>query len=384
MPGDGRARPLYRPTRRERMLYRAARILAPLPDAIKIRLSREPAVIVDAQQLDPQLQVIRSATHGRKMPGLIEPTIAAGRERYRRQTDVFRGPATPVAAVRGIEIPAGSGVLLARHYAPAPERRTRTASASARHPHAAPITVYFHGGGFVIGDLDTHDEPCRMLCRHAGVHVLSVAYRLAPEHPFPAALDDAAASLAWTRENAASLGADPSCVAVGGDSAGGNLAAVLAARRDLAPAAQLLIYPATDFASTRRSLDLFGEGFYLTHRDMDAFRDAYLSGAGVAFDDPRVSPLRASRFADLPPALVVVAGFDPLRDDGAEYAGAMARAGVHVRTLRYASLGHGFIHLTGVAPAARRAVIEIAREWRALLRRGHARDADVRATTSTG
>ena len=311
MPDEGRARQLYRPTRRERTLYRTARILALLPDALKIRLSREPALIIDGQQLDPQLQVIRSATRGRKLPGLIEPTIAAGRERYRRQTDVFRGPATQVAAVRDVEIPAASGVLRARHYVPAPERRTRIRSEFRRdHQGAAPVTVYFHGGGFVIGDLDTHDEPCRMLCRHAGVHVLSVAYRLAPEHPFPAALDDAAASLAWTRENAASLGADPSRIAVGGDSAGGNLAAVLAARGDGAPAAQLLIYPATDFASTRRSLDLFGEGFYLTRRDMDGFRDAYVSGAGVRVDDPRVSPLRASRFAGLPPALVVVAGFE--------------------------------------------------------------------------
>jgi acetyl esterase len=134
-----------------------------------------------------------------------------------------------------------------------------------------------------------------------------------------------------------------------------------------APIAQLLIYPATDFDSDRRSHELFAEGFYLTRRDIEAFRDAYLDRAKGSLHDTRVSPLRAASLAGLAPALVAIAGFDPLRDDGLAYANAMKAAGVRVRTLQFPSLGHGFVHLTGVAPAAKRAMVAIAREWRALL-----------------
>jgi acetyl esterase len=359
MRAEQESGPLYRPTARERMLYLSARAMALMPDAVKIRLSREAPIVVDGQHLDPQLQVIRSVARGRQLPGLIEPTVAAGRQRYRRQTDVFRGPATHVAAVRDLEIPTRSGALLrARHYQPhATDRDARE-----------PITVYFHGGGFVIGDLDTHDEPCRLLCRHASVHVLSVAYRLAPEHPFPAALDDAASAVAWARTNAASLGADPDRVAAGGDSAGANLTAVVGAEiGGPRPFAQLLMYPATDFNSVRPSQHVFANGFYLSRRDLDGFRDAYLGGTGVPFDDPRVSPLRARNLAGVPPTLLVIAGFDPLRDDGEAYGRALTEAGARVRTLRFPSLGHGFIHMTGVAPAARRAVTAIAGAWRAML-----------------
>src|SRR5262245_22137715 len=153
---------LFRPTPRERMLYLSARLLALLPDAVKIRLSGQASIVVDGQRLDAQLQVIRSVARGRRLPGLIEPTIAAGRQRYRRQIDVFRGPATKVAAVRELEIPTLWGSLPVRHYQPA----------AALDADREPIMVYFHGGGFVIGDLETHDEPCRILCRHGCMHVL--------------------------------------------------------------------------------------------------------------------------------------------------------------------------------------------------------------------
>lgn len=338
----------------DRVQYVAARWTARLPQRLQLLLSGEPEVVIDGQRFDAHAQLLRSVRRRRHRYGLIEPSIEAGRRRYRRETLAFRGPVTKVGSVRDFEI----GAMRARHYAPETSSRD--------------VTVYLHGGGFVIGDLDTHDEPCRILCHHANVHVLSVAYRLAPECPFPAALDDAHAALAWTRANAASLGADPRRVSIGGDSAGANLATVaarLAAREDAAPVAQLLIYPVTDSVTERSSYELFGEGHFLTMTDREDFRRCYTEGADVAQDDPRVSPLFAKDLDRLPPALVVTAGFDLLRDEGEAYAEALSAAGNLVMKRRVATLGHGFVHMTGICRAARQAMIEIASDWRALLNR---------------
>lgn len=339
---------------RNRIRYLAARALSSLPDAVKIWLSGTAPVIVDGQQLDPQLQLLRSIRQRRLVPGLVEPTVAAGRSRYRREALAFRGPVTKVAAVRDLEIAGPRGPLRARHYAPVDGA-------------AAPLTVYLHGGGFVLGDLDTHDEPCRILCRYARIHVLSIEYRLAPEHPFPAGLEDSTAAFNWAQANAASLGADPSRVSIGGDSAGANLSAVIClTEREKSPAAQLLIYPPTDGITRRRSYDLFGEGFYLSENDRKAF-GRYYAGSETRNVDARRSPLHASDLSSAPPALVITAGFDLLRDEGEAYAQALAQAGVATRLQKHPSLGHGFIHMTGICAAARRAVVGIAQEWRVLL-----------------
>src|SRR6266849_139936 len=340
---------------RDRTRILVLRASAHLPDRMKIWLSGAPPVIIDGQQLDPQLQLLRSIRLRHNVPGLVEPTVDAGRARYRRESLAFRGPVTRVARVHDLEIAVASGPLRARHYAP-------------DEGSEAPLTVYFHGGGFVIGDLDTHDEPCRILSRYAGIHVLSVEYRLAPEHPFPAALDDAMAALAWAQANATTLGADANSVSIGGDSAGANLSAVVSrlTSRESPPRAQLLIYPPTDGITPRRSYELFGEGFFLSTRDRVAFGRHY-AGKVKLDPDARRSPLRASDLSKLPPALVVTAGFDILRDEGEAYAQALAAAGTVTRQQHYPSLGHGFIHLTGVCPAARDATVRIAREWRTLL-----------------
>ena len=185
--------------------------------------------------------------------------------------------------------------------------------------------VYFHGGGFVLGDLDTHGAPCRLLCRHSGTHVLSVDYRLAPEHPLPAAVEDGRAALHRATSHAAELGADPYRVTVAGDSAGGNIAAVAAweASRDggPAPVLQVLLYPATDMIERSRSHELFGCGFLLTPELMDWFAAQYVADADPA--DPRLSVLRAEDLGGAPPAYVATAGFDPLRDEGEAYAKAL-------------------------------------------------------------
>ena len=345
------------------------RALARLPAGALVRLSGEPAVVVDGAALDPQLQLLRALRRRLRAPGYCDPTVAAGRARLRSELAIHDHPRVPVGAVRDLTLPGGAGAIAARHYAPPP----------AADGAPAPLLVYLHGGGFTVGDLETHDQPCRILCRGAATHVLAVDYRLAPEHPFPAALDDAHAALRWAHAHAAALGADARRVTIGGDSAGGNLAAVVAqetAGTPHAPAAQLLIYPVTDSGPRplrdHPSRRLFATAFFLDERDRDAFAHHYLHGAarpdGAPLDlDPRVSPLRAAVLPPLAPALVVTAGFDILRDEGEGYAERLRASGTAVRGWREGALGHGFVNMTGVSRAARRATERIAREWRALV-----------------
>jgi acetyl esterase len=261
-------------------------------------------------------------------------------------------PPIPMAKVESLEIPGEAGPLPARFYLPGRLPAT-----------PAPLLVYYHGGGWVVGDLDTHDGVCRFLAAAAGVAVLAVDYRLAPEHPFPAAVEDAWSSFAWAAENASRLGVDPARIAVGGDSAGGNLAAgvsILArAEGGATPAMQLLIYPVTDSAGEFPSRRMFGDGFLLTKVDMDSFEGHYLP-PGTNAGDPRVSILEAPDLSNLPPAYVATAGFDPLRDEGEAYAMRMREAGVRVGLRRHPGLIHGFANQTAASRSSRGAMLEAA------------------------
>ncbi len=324
-----------------------ARGLAAVPPRVALALSGRRERVVDGQVLDPGIALLLRVLALRGSGSFIAADasdVEAARARVRAESRSASRWPTPVAEVRELRVDGGAGPLGARLYrAPVPE---------------APLLVFFHGGGWVVGDLDTHDEPCRMLCRHGSVHVLSVDYRLAPEHPFPAAVEDALAATRWAIRNAEAIGARPDSVAVGGDSAGGNLAAVTAQElRGEGLALQVLIYPGLDLATTAtRSGELFAHGFYLDDASREWCMERYVP-AGADRTDPRLSPLRAAELGGVAPAVVVTAAFDPLRDEGEAYAEALRQTGVHTVALRADGLIHGFINLTQVNRRAREAML---------------------------
>ena len=256
------------------------------------------------------------------------------------------GEPEPVAHVEDREIPGPAGAIPVRISTPA-----------GNGPF--PVLVFFHGGGWVVCDIDTHDPVCRSLARAAECVVVSVGYRLAPEHKFPAAADDCYAAAQWVMNNTSLINGDAKRVAVGGDSAGGNLAAVVSLMaRDLggrAPIFQLLVYPATDYLPSTPSYEENADGYFLTREDMVWFWNHYLRGEADAAN-PYVSPLRAASLAGLPPGLVITAEFDPLRDEGEMYAARLREAGVAAELVRYDGMIHGFFSMAGVLPQGRYAI----------------------------
>lgn len=284
------------------------------------------------------------------MPGTSfeDLPLDQARAQIDHEAAVFGGAPLPMHEVRDVMIPTPDGDLPARLY-----------RADARD--ADRLVVYFHGGGWVVGSIESADSACRFLARHSGASVLSVQYRLAPEHPFPAAPDDALAAFRFAVSRAADWGHDPGLIAVAGDSAGGNLAAVLCqdlrTAEETHPAFQLLFFPVTDLSTKHPSYAAFADGYFLTEKQMDWYRGHYLSG-GQPATDPRVSPLLAEDLTGLPPAYVAVSGFDVLRDDGEAYARRMAAAGVRVALRRHDGLIHAFVNSTGVGSSSREAFLE--------------------------
>jgi acetyl esterase len=335
---------------RERVEGAVGRALLRLPEPVH-RVAVGKPTRIDGLALHPtsQLLLLLERLSGTKSPP--DPPVEAARAVTRRQARAISGKRIELPRVEPVEIRGADGPIGGRLYVPE------------AGPDSGGLLVYYHGGGHVKGDLDTHDVTCRLLARASGAGVLAVDYRLAPEHRFPAAADDAVAALRFAFEEAERLGFDPTRIAVGGDSAGGNLAAVaaLAAKAGEAPlpAFQLLIYPVCDFSRKRPSYELFREGFYLTAADMDWFRDHYL-GDTEAASDWRASPLLASDLSGLPPAYVLTAGFDVLRDEGEEYAERLRAAGVPVALRRHDGLLHSFANQVAVNRPARDAMLEAA------------------------
>jgi acetyl esterase len=281
--------------------------------------------------------------------GRLTPQQA--RARIRAGAAAAAGSKESPPTVTDLAIPGPAGTIPARFYEP-----------HEMGLEERPLIVYFHGGGWTIGDLDTCDSVCRFLAAKVPATVLSIDYRLAPEHPFPAAVEDAFAAYLWAAVDNTRLGVDPKRIAVAGDSAGGNLAAAVSLlARDASgpkPRMQALIYPVTDAVGGQRSRSEFAKGFLLAKADMDWFERHYLP-PGVDHADPRVSVLRAEDLSGLPPAYVATAGFDPLRDEGEAYAARMQDAGVEVALRRHPGLIHGFANMTSISPTAHIAMLEL-------------------------
>ncbi len=342
--------------RLERMTLKGA---LGLPEPVQRMLAGR-RVVRDGQTLATDTQLMLLLKRVVREPAAETMPIPEGRRVIGRQSALVGGD-QPIGAVRDLPV----GDLPGRLYVPTDEQEGGSADLTA----AGPLLLFFHGGGWMYGDLDSHDAACRFLAERSGVRVLAVDYRLAPEHPFPAAYEDALEAYRWVVKNAESIGADPERLAVGGDSAGGCLAAttaIAAAEEGLPLAFQLLIYPGTDMRGGSESRALFSDGFYLTKKFMDLARVSYIEDPALC-SDPRVSPLYADIPPGLAPAYVVTAGFDPLRDEGEAYARRLADAGVQVELERFPGQIHGFFNVVGAGRTARAACAEIAAKLRAAL-----------------
>ncbi len=345
---------------KDRALAAVAYRLLRLPKAVVQRAVARAPVRLDGQVLDPQVQWLLQLQAKAKLPPFEELTPADAR----RQTCMFGTLAdgTPDATVRTTDL-----ICAGAHEVDLAVRVYRPEGL----PSTTPGVIYFHGGGYVTGHLDSHDVACRILAREAEAVVIAVDYRLAPEHPFPAAVEDAAAVFRWVTAQGEGLGVDPGRVGVAGDSAGGNLSAVVCGvlhdEGGPQPHGQFLIYPSIDPLSKMRSRALFADGFLLTEDMKEWFNGHYMAGHDRA--DPLVAPLRRADLSGLPPALIITAGFDLLRDEGEAYAAALNAAGVSATVRRFEGLIHGFVQCTGIVDAAYTALVESSQAFGRLLRR---------------
>jgi acetyl esterase len=303
--------------------------------------------------MDPKAQLVGEFVKSIRVPGYFPP-LPELRQQLRTMVGLMDEPAPSLARIEDLQIPGPAGPLPARLY-----------DAGGARGSARPAGLYFHGGGWVQGDLETHHGLCARLAARSGMLVTALDYRLAPEHPFPSAVDDCLAAYRWLRTRAAELGVDPERIAVAGDSAGGNLAAVVSQQAALAgdpvPAAQALIYPAVDFALDTPSHRELADGHVIPRDRIEWYAAQYLP-AGADRADPRAAPLRARDLSGQPPTLIVTAGFDPLRDEGHAYAERLRAAKVDVVDHEYPGQIHAFVSLTRAIPQGLAATHEVA-DW---------------------
>lgn len=316
--------------------------LGRLPGSVLKRLGKVP-VNAAGEVMAPEIALLMAAMA--KAPDFSDLSPEGARDAEVKDAAVFGERPLPMSAVENLALPGG---LAATRYRPAASSRG--------------LVVFFHGGGFVLGSRATYDGPLRLLAHHAGVDVLSVEYRLAPEHRFPAPLEDATTAWEYAVAQAPGWGIPVDRIVIAGDSAGANIAAVLAQKlrgSEPQPAAQVLVYPVTDLSATRPSHEEFQDSPALTAKQIAWFVDHYVPGREDR-TDPRASPLLAEDLTGLPPAVVTVAGFDPLRDDGVAYAEGLKESGVPTRLLREPGLVHGYLSLTALSPTSRDATVRVA------------------------
>jgi len=314
-----------------------------------LRLLDGHRIRLGSRTMDPKAQIVGEFVKSIRVPGYFPP-LPELRQQLRTMVTLMDESAPALPRVEDIRIPGPAGEIPARVYAASPGV-------------LQPAVAYFHGGGWVQGDLETHHGLCARLARHAGVLVVAVDYRLAPEHKFPAAVEDCLAAYRWLRARGRDIGADPGRVAVAGDSAGGNLAAVVsqlaAAGGTPVPTCQVLIYPAVDFSLETDSHRDLADGHVIPRDRVVWYMEQYLRNEADK-TDLRASPLRAPSLAGQPPALIVTAGFDPLRDEGRAYAARLGQAGVDVVDREYPGQIHAFVSLTKAIPQGLACTLEIA------------------------
>ena len=304
-------------------------------------------VVIDGQTLDAKARFLADLDRKSAAPVTLE-NVPETRERLAKTVDLLAGKRPRLHAVEDLILKTSAGEIPARLYRP-------------DKAAGLPLLVYYHGGGYIRGSVATHDGLCARLAAYGGFGVLSVDYRLAPEHRFPAAVEDACAAFLWAAEHAADYGFDPARIGVGGDSSGGCLAAAAAQQAKRAggpsPMLQLLLYPTLDAHLSAPSHTTFADGFFLTRSRMEGYRDLYLNSPRER-DDVRASPALATDLEGLPPALIITAGFDSLRDEAESYGKALNAAGVRVGMVRFPAMVHGFMSLTGVFPDAEKALAQ--------------------------
>ena len=334
----------------ERATYPALELSHTLmSEADALRLLEGHRISLGGRTMDPKAQIVGEFVKSIRKPGYYPP-LPELRQQLRTMVTLMDEPAPALLRIEDIRIPGPAGEIPARVCA-------------ATTGGSLPAVVYFHGGGWVQGDLETHHGLCARLAGHAGVLVVAVDYRLAPEHKFPAAVEDCVAAYRWVRAHGRDLGADTTRVAVAGDSAGGNLSAVVsqltASGGTPLPTCQVLVYPAVDFALDTSSHRELAEGHVIPRDRVLWYGEQYLRGEADKAD-VRASPLRAPSLAGQPPTMIVTAGFDPLRDEGQAYGDKLRKAGVDVTVREYPGQIHAFVSLTKAIPQGMTATMEIA------------------------
>ncbi|MBP6353800.1 MAG: alpha/beta hydrolase [Acinetobacter sp.] len=331
----------------------AARILDKMPKIVQESISKALAYPYQYPELDAFTKCIMAVQMKQGRSGLIGADLVQSRREFDAQMLSIVSKATFVAEVEDIRLPLQSGTLFARHYHPAPNKKL-------------PMLVFYHGGGFVIGGLDTHDEACRIIAKYAKVQVLSIDYPLAPETSPQLLIQSCEDALAWVYQNRRQLKIHKNYIAVAGDSAGANIATVVSQHsigKPYAPQAQLLIYPTVDFKSKHPSYYAYGQGLVLTAEDIAHVTGFYAEQHDVALDDPLISPTYGN-LKKLAAAYVVTAGHDILHDEGEIYSHKLRQNGVKVQYVNYVDQTHGFINITPISSKAKRHTIEMAKNFK--------------------